>query len=524
MAEYQRSVVSALGVTVELTGEVPATLVRALGDLADPAGIPRASIRCVSQGGRWSVVTSDHRVLAVASSDAELPTAAVTALNRLVLDLDADRLHLHAAALEVGGRGLLICGRSGAGKSTLAAALVRRGASYLSDELAPLGAGTRSVAAYAKPFSFKGWAVEQFAGTGNEFHSVDGVLVAGSSLGRIGRNIVPELVVFPKRRTGLDLAVRPVAPGDAVQRLAEELMDASRFGETLLDALVDLVSRVSCWEVSYDDAVDAAGVVEALGPRVEPLVWTRDLGRADGLRRVRIGTESITVDVGRSILGVQRAPALRPPMNVASALHPGARRSAPHDPLAHGEIVRYVVHTLQAVGVEAIVTGRLVERDDRAAPAGFPIVEETVVLCEPEAVERARRALPSISPSAPLRVSGCLDGAAVGSIPFTALIAASVQSRISGNWCATLHPRHRFVQACLRLGAADDARPADIVSTILAGQLPIAMLKAALDEADGWGVYEAVRLGILRAAEFMPGTHPPLAAEIRRRGGSQAAH
>jgi len=49
-----------------------------------------------------------------------------------------DRLFVHAAAVAWHGRAILVPGRSFSGKTTLAAALVRQGAAYLSDEYAVL--------------------------------------------------------------------------------------------------------------------------------------------------------------------------------------------------------------------------------------------------------------------------------------------------------------------------------------------------------------------------------------------------
>jgi hypothetical protein len=47
-------------------------------------------------------------------------------------------LPIHAAAIDVDGRAVMIAGASGAGKSTLAAAFMRRGFRILSDDVAPL--------------------------------------------------------------------------------------------------------------------------------------------------------------------------------------------------------------------------------------------------------------------------------------------------------------------------------------------------------------------------------------------------
>lgn len=49
-----------------------------------------------------------------------------------------DRIFVHAGVVGIEGRAVLVCGRSLAGKTTLVAELVRRGATYFSDEFAVL--------------------------------------------------------------------------------------------------------------------------------------------------------------------------------------------------------------------------------------------------------------------------------------------------------------------------------------------------------------------------------------------------
>jgi hypothetical protein len=63
-------------------------------------------------------------------------------------------LFVHAGAVAVDGRALLLPGASGAGKTTLVGALLRAGASYLSDDYAVIDPEGR-VWSYAKPLSVR---------------------------------------------------------------------------------------------------------------------------------------------------------------------------------------------------------------------------------------------------------------------------------------------------------------------------------------------------------------------------------
>ncbi|WP_051341212.1 hypothetical protein [Azospirillum halopraeferens] len=87
-------------------------------------------IRLLVEDGRWMTVDAAADV-----TDAELHTALFGA-GLAMLCHQRGRPPLHAAVLEIGGRGVALAGHCGAGKSTTTRALVERGHRLLSDDLA----------------------------------------------------------------------------------------------------------------------------------------------------------------------------------------------------------------------------------------------------------------------------------------------------------------------------------------------------------------------------------------------------
>ncbi len=66
-------------------------------------------------------------------------------------------LFIHAGVVTLAGRGVILVGQSGAGKTSTVAALVRKGAGYLSDEVALLDPASGIVAPFALPMAVKPW-------------------------------------------------------------------------------------------------------------------------------------------------------------------------------------------------------------------------------------------------------------------------------------------------------------------------------------------------------------------------------
>ncbi|HEX2252191.1 MAG TPA: hypothetical protein VHQ65_02860 [Thermoanaerobaculia bacterium] len=100
-----------------------------------------------------------------------LPAAALLpvlerTIQQLLTERVADRLLLHAAAVGLRGGAVLLPAPSGSGKTTLAAALVRGGAAYLTDELTVLAAhdGDERVEPFPKALSLKDGSLPLFPG------------------------------------------------------------------------------------------------------------------------------------------------------------------------------------------------------------------------------------------------------------------------------------------------------------------------------------------------------------------------
>lgn len=94
------------------------------------------------EGAAWRIGSAD-----------ELP-GAVRGIETAIALKAPSLIFLHAAAVAIDGRVLVLPGRSGSGKSTLVAELVRRGARYLSDEYAPVDRDGR-IAPYARPITVR---------------------------------------------------------------------------------------------------------------------------------------------------------------------------------------------------------------------------------------------------------------------------------------------------------------------------------------------------------------------------------
>ncbi len=125
-----------------------------------------------------------------------------------------DRVFVHAGAVAHRGRAIVLPGMSFAGKTTLVAALVRAGATYLSDEFAPLDADGL-VHPYPKPLSVRD---EHEVQHDHDVSSIGGV--AGDRARPIG------LVVATSFSPGAQWSPRRLTPGEGLLALLSHTVAA----------------------------------------------------------------------------------------------------------------------------------------------------------------------------------------------------------------------------------------------------------------------------------------------------------
>jgi hypothetical protein len=124
------------------------------------AGQPDIFIRVVLVADQFQLLVDDV-VVASAFQPINLVTSLIRALDDAVIERLTTLRAVHAGAVLWGGRALLLPGATHAGKSSLVAELLRRGATYFSDEYALIDAEGR-VHPYPRPLLLRNGCPEQF--------------------------------------------------------------------------------------------------------------------------------------------------------------------------------------------------------------------------------------------------------------------------------------------------------------------------------------------------------------------------
>lgn len=229
------------------------------------AKAPASTITAVRRRSGHELRLDDRRVLA----GADLALARSELVRHLLLASGAGRRWLavlHAAAVSDGRAAVLLCGASGSGKSTLTARLVASGLALVTDDYAPLEAGTRGL--WPTPF---GMSVK--AGSWPLLDPLLPGLAACppvSTRGRVQRYLPPPrreqeprrvaALVFPAYVPGRPCRAEPLRPREALALIVH----AGGWFESTPERLRELAAWVESTPavaLTYGDGAEAVAAV-----------------------------------------------------------------------------------------------------------------------------------------------------------------------------------------------------------------------------------------------------------------------
>ena len=191
-----------------------------------------------------------------------------TDINQRAIASRPNRLTVHAGAVSVRGRAILLPGPSGAGKTTLTAALLSVGCDYLTDEAVSIDLETLEVEPYAKPLSLDADACEALGLEVDEWAARR--VVPPSYLRRLATPAPAKaaVIVFPRFEPGARARMKPLGRAEALVELANNSFNFVDHGGEWLGGLARLVGSCRCWRFTTGDAREAARMMVASGDDV----------------------------------------------------------------------------------------------------------------------------------------------------------------------------------------------------------------------------------------------------------------
>ncbi|MCL4767223.1 MAG: hypothetical protein KJZ80_13410 [Hyphomicrobiaceae bacterium] len=178
---------------------------------------------------------------------------------------------LHASAVSLGGRALVVAGDCGSGKSTLTAGLVHQGAGYIGDDLIPLSRDGSRIGAFPVALSVKQGARETlrplyperlWSGpvsiNGHVLHYIDLTHCAG-----VAQTFPVAAILFPKFRTGATTEIERLTPEAALQHL---LASGSRTvgADPTIEGLCRLVNSTPAYRLAHGGWRAASEVIASV--------------------------------------------------------------------------------------------------------------------------------------------------------------------------------------------------------------------------------------------------------------------
>ncbi len=170
--------------------------------------------------------------------------------------LRSDLYFIHAAVLELDGRGLALVAPSGYGKSTTTWGLLHYGFNYLSDELAPVDLTTMHVNPFPHALCLKAVPPNAYPLPKETIYTNYTAHVPAECLPceETMEGVALDAIFFVKFIGGIsDPLLKPMGKAEAVVRLFANALNPLAHPGDGLDGAVEIVSRTRCFELQYSN-------------------------------------------------------------------------------------------------------------------------------------------------------------------------------------------------------------------------------------------------------------------------------
>jgi len=201
-----------------------------------------------------------------------------------VVDSASSYYVFHSGSVARGGRGILMPGATHSGKSTLTVALAQRGFDILSDEVGAIRVEGGMQIGFGRALSVRSEVVGEL---GIEEPSESGCFADGAYILRAGAlglsrasSARTALVVLPTYQGRAPTELRALRPAAAVMALYQASCSQPRWKLAGLDFVIDLATRVPCFELTYSDMHEAARAIDGTFRDVCAREIPLELGRA----------------------------------------------------------------------------------------------------------------------------------------------------------------------------------------------------------------------------------------------------
>ena len=256
-------------VRIEYSGRLAEEVVSFLFRSAEPTyAEPAQGTFRIEQGAGDQVLTvSSPGGIAYTGDDAGAAAHALQDVASYALSAGSTGgLLLHAAAVALNGRGVVLPGKTGSGKTTLTAHLVRRGYQYLTDELVFLREGGLAMRGCPRPLNVKPSGRAAVDAEGWERLDSPSATLVLPPAAQLSAGVEPSLaaVVFPRFREGAESRLTPLKAGERGLRLMAVLLNARNLDEHGFPAVAELARITPGYELIYGDVREAGELVTAL--------------------------------------------------------------------------------------------------------------------------------------------------------------------------------------------------------------------------------------------------------------------